>query len=310
MVLDFFLLIFGILVVTKGADFTITYASELARYFHISKHTIGFLVIAIISVLPETFISIISALNGTPALGLGTLFGSNVADLTFVFSLILLLSSRSLKIETKILKMKYLYLAVMAIPLLFGLDGSFERIEGVVLLIVGFSFYYWVLRENKKEFITTSTDSSFPALYVLYLFLGMFSLLMGAYISVKYGILVAKSFSVNPILIGIMVIGLGTTLPELVFSLRAVRKNHDGLALGDILGTVITDAVIIVGLIAVLSPFSFNPQIIYVTGAFMFFATLLLFHFMKTGRSLTKKEGALLFLFYLLFVIIEFFINT
>jgi cation:H+ antiporter len=112
------------------------------------------------------------------------------------------------------------------------------------------------------------------------------------------------------ILIGITIIALGTCLPELIFSIKAVKKNHDGLALGDILGTVVTDATIILGLVALISPFSYNPFNIYITGSAMFLAGLFVIIFMKSDKILNKFEGVLLILFYVLFVFIEFFVNN
>ncbi|HRZ86155.1 MAG TPA: hypothetical protein P5277_05250, partial [Candidatus Paceibacterota bacterium] len=97
--------------------------------------------------------------------------------------------------------------------------------------------------------------------------------------------------------------------PELIFSIKAVRNNHDELALGDILGTVVADATIILGLVAIISPFTYNPSSIYVTGGAMFLAGIFVITFMKTDKSINKKEGLLLLFFYILFLILEFMVN-
>jgi cation:H+ antiporter len=105
-------------------------------------------------------------------------------------------------------------------------------------------------------------------------------------------------------------VGLGTTLPELFFSIRAVKNNHESLAMGDILGTVITDATIVVGILALINPFFFSQRIVYVTGMFMVVAAVMLLYLMRTGKVLTKKEGLFLLFYYLIFVLIEFTINN
>jgi len=92
MLLSFVLLIISLAVVIKSADLAIKYSTKLAESFHLSKYVVGFLIVSVISILPETFISITSAFEGIPAFGLGTLFGSNVADLTLVFVLVIFLS--------------------------------------------------------------------------------------------------------------------------------------------------------------------------------------------------------------------------
>jgi cation:H+ antiporter len=135
-------------------------------------------------------------------------------------------------------------------------------------------------------------------------------LLIGSHLTIKFGVNFANNLHVSPVLIGMLIVALGTTLPEMTFSIKAARKGQDSLALGDILGTVIADATLVVGLMTLIKPFAFNPQVVYITGLFMFFATVLLFHFIKTGKVLTKKEAWLLALFYFLFISTELIINN
>src|SRR3989338_8018176 len=101
---NLFWLIVSLFLIIKGADYAIRYAARLALDLRLSKYTVGFTIVAAISVLPETFVSISSSLKGIPSFGLGTLFGSNVADLTLVFAMVVLIAGRNLKIESQILK--------------------------------------------------------------------------------------------------------------------------------------------------------------------------------------------------------------
>lgn len=134
-------------------------------------------------------------------------------------------------------------------------------------------------------------------------------LLIGSHFTVLSAISLAKDMGINPILIGMMIVGVGTTIPEMFFAFKSIKKDDDSLAIGDILGTVLADATVVVGIIALISPFFFPKTIIYVTGIFMVIASMLLYRFMYTGRTLTKKEAILLFLFWLGFVLTEFAIN-
>lgn len=106
-----------------------------------------------------------------------------------------------------------------------------------------------------------------------------------------------------------LVVGLGTTVPELFFAVESVKKDDDSLAIGDILGTVLADATIVVGIIALIAPFSFPVKIIYFTGVFMLTAACILFYLMKTGRMLTKKDANILLLFWLFFAAVELYIS-
>jgi len=307
MFLSFILLILSLLIVIKSADFAIRYSTGLAGGFGLSKYIVGFMIVAIISILPETFISITSTLEGSPSFGLGTLFGSNIADLTLIFALIIFISGRSVKVESKIIKDQFLYIIVMLIPIILGINGYYSRLEGIILICTGLIFYYLVLRKNASK--STTARKKIKFLDLIFLLISMAVLLIASHLTVRYGVRFATSLHVSPVLVGMFVVGLGTTLPELLFAIKASRKKHDDLALGDILGTVIADATIVVGILAVINPFGFNQRIIYVSGIFMISSVVLLFHFMKTGKILTRKEGFLLLIYYLLFVVAELIAN-
>jgi cation:H+ antiporter len=305
--INFFLFLIFLALVIKSVDFSIRYSVSVAEGLRLPKYLIGFLLIAVISVLPEAFISIASAIQNTPAFGLGTLFGSNVADLTLVFAIVVFASRRNVKVESQIIKNNFLYILALLVPLLFGFDGAYSRAEGILLIATGIIFYFLILSKNKKTKL--GNKEPFSWVHLFYLLLSMAVLLLASIFAVKFGLLLASDLKVNPILIGMLFVGLGTTLPELIFSLKATRKKHDSLALGDILGTVITDATIIVGLLAVIRPFVFPSRIVFVTGIFMVAAVCLLLRFMKTGKVLNKKEALCLLLYYLFFVLIEFILS-
>ena len=142
------------------------------------------------------------------------------------------------------------------------------------------------------------------------LIFSMAVLLIGSNFTVTSATSLAYDIGVSPILIGMLVVGLGTTMPELFFSIKSVyKKEDDSLAIGDILGTVLADATIVVGILALINPFAFPQKIIYVTGIFMVVASFVLFHFVRSGRTLSKKESYMLFIFWLIFVIVEFIVN-
>ena len=285
------------------------YAGRLAEGFHLSKYTIGFIIIAIISILPETFISINSAINGIPSFGLGMLFGSNIADLTLIFAILVFYARRSLKVESKILKNNAIYPFMLLLPLIFGLNGHLSRIEGLALIIAGGIFYILAFKDGIKGVpLPQGKDNRFKN--TIMLLLSMAILLVGSYFTVTSATGVAGNLGVSPILIGMLIVGLGTTMPELFFSLKSIKKKDDSLAIGDLLGTVLADALIVVGILALINPFVFPQKIIYVTGIFMVVASFVLFRFMRSGRSLTKREAWMLFLFWVVFVVVEFFANT
>ena len=307
MLLDILLLALALFLLIKSANFAIRYSTYLAEGLQVPKYIIGFVIIAVISILPEAFISITAAIQNVPSFGLGTLFGSNVADLTLIFALVIIFSGNNLKIESKIIKNKLLHIGVLLVPIILGLNGYYSRIDGIILIAVGIFFYYRIFKSN--VYTTEAARKTFKVKHLIFLLLSMAGLLLGAHLTVNYGVDLAESLHVRPILIGMLVVGLGTTLPELFFSIKAAKRRHDGMALGDILGTVIADATVLVGVMALINPFAFRPRIIYVTGLFTVTAAVILFYFMKSGKKIDRKEACMLIAFYIIFVLTEFLIN-
>ncbi len=309
MIQNIFILSVSLFLVIKGAILATKYAVRLAENFHLSKYAVGMIIVAVISILPETFIAINSSFEGIPAFGLGTLFGSNVADLTLVFAIIIAISGRRIKIESKVLKNNILYPFLFLIPILLGFDGYYSRWEGAALIIAGVGFYLFSFK-NGHDAKSIADGQGDRLRNTLLLLASMAVLLVGAHFTVTSAENLAQSLGITPVLVGMLVVGIGTTIPELLFSLQAVRKHDDSLAVGDILGTVLADATIVVGLLSMINPFAFPQKIIYVTGAFMLLASFVLSYFMRTGKTISKKEGVILFLIWITFVLTEYFTST
>lgn len=306
-----FILVSALALLVRGATLSTKYAAQLGSSLHISKYVIGFIIVAVISILPETLVSINAALKGNASFGLATLLGSNVADLTLIFAIIILFTGKGLRVEGKVIKNRIVYPFLLLLPLMLGLDGYYTRVEGLVLIIAGGVFYYIALKSG-MDGSTISVTKNIRERYISIALLGlsMALLLVGAYFTVQSATTLARELGVSPMLIGMLVVGLGTTMPELFFSLRSAQKDDDSLAVGDILGTVLADATVVVGILALVSPFAFPVRIIYSTGAFMLVASLLLFHFMRSGRIISKKEAYILLAFWLLFVAVEMTLYT
>lgn len=293
--------------VVKGATMATRYSGKLAKGFGWSEYTVGFIIIAIISILPETFISINSAISGIPAFGLGMLFGSNIADLTLIFALLVFFAGRSLKVESKIIKSDKIYPVLLILPLLLGINGHFSRPEGAALILSGCLFYFFSLKEGKGNKLGHKDKNEIKDVLLLLFSMGL--LLLGAHFTVSSATDIANMIGISPVLIGMLVVGLGTTMPEFFFALKSIKKQDDALAIGDVLGTVLADATVVVGILALISPFSFPKGIIYVSGVFMVISAFILLRFMRSGKSISRREAFMLFLFWIIFVLVEFLVN-
>jgi len=151
MIENLFIFAVSAFLIIKGAMLATKYSFLIAENFKLSKYIVGFIIVAVISIIPETFVAVNSAVSGVPSLGLGTLFGSNVADLTLVFVIIILVAKRGVKVESKILKDNVVYPFFLLIPIILGFDGHYTRLEGLVLIIAGLIFYYLAFKNNSEK---------------------------------------------------------------------------------------------------------------------------------------------------------------
>ena len=140
----------SIFLIIRGATLSTRFSGRIAKSFNLSNYAVGFLIVAVISIIPETFVAINSAISGVPSMGLGTIFGSNIADLTLVFAIVVLVAGRSLKIESKILKSNLIYPFFFLIPIALGIDGAYNRGEGLCLIIAGVIFYYLAFHQSQE----------------------------------------------------------------------------------------------------------------------------------------------------------------
>ena len=304
MLIQLFVFTVALLLVMRGATLATRHATQLAESYKLSQYLVGFLVVAVISILPETFIAINAALTGVPEFGFGLILGSNIADLTLVIAIVTFIARRPLKVESKILKNHALYPFLLLLPIILGLDGHLSRPEGGALILAGAVFYYLTLRQNSDEPAPVRSRVN-RTQTIAYLVLSVTVLLLGAHFIVSSASTIAYMLNINPVLIGMLIVGLGTVIPELTFSLKAIKSHHDSLAIGDILGTVLADATIVIGLIALITPFTFPTTIIYTAGVFMVSSSFILFSFMRSGKMVTRKEAFALLVLWLTFISIE-----
>lgn len=304
---DLLILILLLAMVGRSAAWMVNAAVGLSKVLGWSDFIISFGLIAVLSVLPEAVISVLAALRGVPSLGLGTLLGSNIADLALVLGAVAVFAGKNLKVERDFLKKDYLFLAFLLLPLVLGFGGHFSRLDGLILIGGGIFFFYLIFSEMPRRKRPLNHVEKISVLKGTAILLASIALMgISAHFIVASAAKIADGFAITPALVGLVVIALGTTLPELLFSLRAVKKAHPTLALGDILGIVITDVTLVLGAIALIHPFSFNPRLIILTGVFMLLAALLALSLFRSGRALTREEGVLLLAFYIAFIVVEF----
>lgn len=293
-----FLLCF--LVVLKSAQYAVRYSTRLGAAFGMSEFIISFFIVAVVSALPETVVATISHLEGDAASAVMTLLGSNVADLTLVFGIIAIYAG-GIKVESKLLRMDIFYLLFLLLPLLLAWDGALSRIDGIVLILCGAAFFYTLVIQ--RLLFHKHRERHYGHIMRMSMFLAGSVLLMvlSAHFALHFAEKMAIGLGIAELLIVVFVIGIGSCMPELVYSIRAVQQEHNNLALGDILGTVIIDATIVLGAIAVAKPIMMDATLFRATALFNVLSAVALILFIKLNNELTRKEGLVLTAIYAVF---------
>ena len=307
--MDFYtisLLFFGLIVLIIGGNLLLKAAVSISLKFGIPKLLIGMTVVSLATSAPELIVSIKSALKGSPDLAISNVLGSNIANLGLVLAVTILFSpiniSKSVyKKEWPIMMFSALYFLVVV------LDGIITKTEGGILvcfLIMTISALIKFRDKSEIELEIENEDSIVKSLITL-IFGGVF-LFYGSEWFIDGAISLANSFGISERIIGITVVSVGTSIPELVTSLVAVFNKEKSISLGNLLGSNIFNVFAVLGLTSLVTPLSVvdNNIISFDIYIMLFFAALVLpLIFFPKKYVLGRKEGLIILVFYSLYVV-------
>lgn len=299
-----FLVISGILLVKS--------LEKIARFLRISEFTAAFIIMAFATSVPELMIGISSAIQGNPALSLGNIIGANILDLTLITGIFVVLAR---KIEFKTNKVGrgvyFMFASMLLLMVLYLIGNSISRIDGGILLGIFLINSYRMFKKREK-YLSKLKDGLSRKEGVFYSVLFVTSvavLFISSNYIVQYAHEIAIDLQIPQIIIGLFLLSIATTLPELVFGLTAVLKMHPEMAIGDQIGTVFTNIALIVGVVALIHPITTTFLPFVISGIFMILSAFLFVTFIQSGRKLDLREGISLILMYIFFVVIQFFIK-
>lgn len=302
MLLDILLIIIGVALVLKGADFLTEGASALARRMHVPEIVIGLTIVAAGTSAPELFVSVVSALNGTPDLAVGNVVGSNTMNCMLIVGCAAMVAPMTISRSTV---RKDIPFAVMASILLtcIALDNYLGRIDGIILLLgfVVFMAYTLLQAKNGQAEPQTEVRQLNPWLSVLFLVIGLAMLVAGSNIFVGSASSVAAALGISEGVIGLTVVAGGTSLPELATSVVAARKGQSAIAIGNVIGSNVFNILMILGLTATISPLQIEG-ITTIDMAVMLISIILVWLFSFTKFTVERWEGASLVIGYLVYL--------
>lgn len=286
--------------------------AKIASYIHLSEYVIGFIILAFATSLPELFVGISSALNHTPEVIIGTVIGSNIANLTIIIGIPILLA-QGIKIHSKKTKNDALWMIGLAVlPLILMVIGnSISRFDGVVLLIAFTTYLLKLIREGKQfsKEIKEGISHKMIVFSVFLFVISLFLLYKSSDYVVKYATIISSDIGIAPLMIGLFMVAIGTSLPELVSGISAVLQKHDEMSVGNIIGSVISNSTLVIGISAIIYPIGTSLVPFIISSTFLVVVGIIFTAFVEEGNDMSWIEGLSLVMLYVFFLMVEFYLQ-
>ncbi|MBR2831258.1 calcium/sodium antiporter [Candidatus Saccharibacteria bacterium] len=304
MALQILLLVVGFVILIKGADFLIDGASSTASHFKVSKLLIGLTIVAFGTSAPELAVSISSMLNGSSDVLLGNVVGSNITNILLLLGIGAAICPIKIKKDTLTKELPLLVIITAVLTLLFfdGLWGGdvnvISRIDGIICLVCLAVFMVYVVmtaRKDRKAMKEVEKPKFSLWLSILLIVLGLAGVVGGAELVVNSATNIATTFGVPERVIAVTIVAFGTSLPELITTIKAAKRKETELMVGNIIGSNVFNICVVLGLPAAIFgnviPDQSDMVGLIVDMAVMFGATVILMVFAWTGKRITRGEG-------------------
>lgn len=311
--MSFILLIIGFFFLIKGDDLFVDGAASIARKFNIPSMIIGLTIVAMGTSAPEAAVSITSSLSGQNDMSVANVVGSNFFNILVVLGVSSLISKLPVQKNT-IKKDTPFLLIVSGLLLVFGINKYISRIEGLILLIVFVYFLYSTVKmaksatnldsssDNEIALAESDTTTQTPILKTVILsVIGILGIVIGGDMVVDSATSIATLFGMSANLVGLTIVAIGTSLPEFVTSIVAIKKGETEIAIGNVIGSNIFNILLVLGLATFISPITISTLAL-IDIIFMLCITILLYLFMKKDYSLLKKHGIILVGIYIVYM--------
>ena len=277
MLLQVFVLLVGFALLIKGADWFVDGAAGLARRLKIPQLVIGLTIVAMGTSMPEAAVSVTAAMDSTPGIAIGNVVGSNILNILLILGVTACMTTLNLRASTLWIEIPFL-IAVTALLLVFGVTGSAITFwEGIIFLVLFLVYlgYLAVLAKREKE--KEEPVQEIPMWKSLaFMILGGVMVVKGSDLAVDSACQLAAFFGISQRFIGLTIVALGTSLPELVTSVVAARKGNADIAIGNIVGSNIFNILFILGTASVICEIPFDSRFLVDTGIAIASAALLL----------------------------------
>ncbi len=305
-----FAISFALLIVS--GDLAVKLLSRVAALLRMKDFVLGFFLVGFGTSLPELFVGITSAFEGNPVLSLGNVIGSNIVNLTLILGVLVVLG-RGLRVGRRTAKRDMVFmLLISSLPVFLLLDGSLSRVEGLALLLA-FAIYLFRTMNDSNSFSLGGgyrkiKDAGIKGTKDMLLLAASFAaLLLSADFVVKFGVALALDLNVSVMLVGLIAVAFGTSLPELVFSVRAAAAKKGGMALGNLAGSGVVNSTVVLGATSAIRPIVADYLLFVTSATFMIVVMFLVVAIAERRGGFSARDGVMLVMLYALFMAIEVF---
>lgn len=311
MLIQISLVALGFILLIKGADFLVDGSRLIAKKMHISEIIIGLTIVSIGTSMPELFVSTTSALEGYSDLSIGNIIGSNICNLLLILGLSAVIRPVKFQKQTKLIENPISIILTLIFLIICNTNKEITRIEGMFLigLFLLFLIYTIVMGKlsSKETLMKLETDQpqNISLLKnIMIIILGIAILKLGGELVVENAIKIAINLNVSEKVIGLTIVAIGTSLPELVTSVTAAIKGDSDIAIGNIVGSNIFNMLLIIGLSAIIQPIKYNISYnIQMLNLIIGIIMMTIFPFIKPKDKLSRVEGLICVMLYIFYTI-------
>lgn len=313
-------LLVSFLILAKSADFLVDGAVGIASVLKIPKMVIGVILVGFATTAPEFTVSLLSAIRGFPEIALGNALGSVIVDDALALALGIVVAPTAIRVEKKSLRWFGIFLiSIDILSFLLSLNGIINRLEGLLLLsilVIYLFVVFHVERKRRKAGVAEDEEDGSLEEYTksggllkqaLRFLLGVGGVVLASQFLIDSSIFIAGFFGASKAFIGLTVVAIGTSLPEIVTCITAARKGHGDLAFGDIIGADILNVLWIIGAASLANPIHVEPDMILFAFPWMLFVVATMLSFAWWGYKLQRWKGFVLIAIYFVYLGLSLF---
>lgn len=298
-----FLLFFaGLLLLYYGAEYLVSASARLALVLGIRPLVIGMTVVAFATSMPEMMVSLLAALRGSADIATGNIIGSNIANIGLILGTAALMSPMAVGRQTLRMEIPFM-IGASVLLYVFALDGRLGFLDGLILFLLLLVFLVWCVKTSRIPDVQADKDlSGSRRKDLFFIAVGIVGLGVGAELMVRSAVTIARGFGVSELIIGLSVVALGTSLPELAASVFSAWRGEMDLSIGNVIGSNIFNILFVLGICPMVTPFIVAPSVLRVEFPVMLLFSAALLALAAHRRFLGRGKGGILLAGYFVFI--------